>query len=1101
MGRTDRILAALAVLAIIGIGIGVACAPPMTPKKDEGKMALTWTSPVDFAVVGRYATAEIGGISGALAGDAVQVANMSSGGGMVGSTTLTAGQTSCTVSLDFGAFSGTADLWCNHTRDGSSLGDDGPPHHEVTVNADWIHLGSSDADAALWDDASKHRYSKFGDAGGGYKNVDTGATGNGPGSLAVQFFAPSITGGYKVNVLVDGYLWHQETGLQGNTTTVSASLGCGLPWAKDSTWCNLLGHDGGAKTITLELRKADNTLVASDTAAWTMFVPAVSFTSPAGSSDVSAQVGVAVAVDEWYAPSPAQVTVYAGGITPWMRTIAVSVVSGTPINCDLPGKTGSATIVVSGALFTGCTLRLAAYAVGARDYYDGGEAGTTYYDTTRDFAYVGDYGIVIDTPADGATVSGSMVDVAGRLTGALTGVIRIYHGRSYPPIAEMAAAATWGPYNVPIGEIDAVQGIYAEGDFGTIFVDLATAAVFVLGSGVETGGGGGATEPTVTLDLPADGATVGPSCTALVKYDGFTGGSGTLTITLIGGGSSWELLSAARTVGAGPGSYAEVLAMPEGLAEGDYTILARLNCGAETDSDSHAVTYAEAGGGGGTPPTVTIETPADASSAHGTVDVTATVTATAGIYQVACYVDGALLGVLKAPNSGTDWIWPWDSQLWANGSHEIRVLAIDADMLEGSAAVTVNLTNSKAERSRLWFTDQLGTDESNVALNAESAGYGGVLVRAMMIPRPQTLPVDVGSLYNLEFGYIAGENSTSKLWADTTIVADPHHSFLLQPAGSRTVRWFMSATPRQTVASWDVSAEAITRLGTLDNGDLVVLCTGPFGIARLTSSGLSVWADLSTKVTAAADMCVCDGKVFVADGEWLQVVDQDTGDLGAAVRIDDAELETITALATDGSRLFVAADLTGGGSRVYAWTWPRTTVLCSQEHSITALAWIGGQLYGGNDAGEVLRIGTSASLEYSTGEAVIRRIVARDAQVLAGTGEDGKLFARDTNWRLAQDFGWDQVKGLATANGWLWAGGNGTGGQYLWYEGNAGWIETLALDAVGINDLLTVNGQLFAATTGSDGASKLFRVEIADAGKWQMGEKFPDVDCPVLETI
>jgi hypothetical protein len=976
------------------------------------------------------------------------------------------------------------------------------PAPTLAAEAAWIRIGADAAEALLWDDATKHRYSKYGDDGGGYKNMDTGVSGDGPASLDIQFEAPSITGGYYAVLKCEGYVWHTEYGLQGGEGTIDASLACKVPWGQDGTWLGNLGT-AGAKALTLELQKAsDSSVVATDTAGFTMFVPAVSFTSPAPDTHIeTTQVTVGVEVDEWWAPTPCVLHFE-------MKPPSADLLGDKAKSLTLPTLTGTKALTLDTAQMADLEEFTLQAGLENVTFIDGATWPMGAEDPAElDLVFDEAYGIAIDSPQTGVHLPWPEVNVSGHLTGAVKHFVRLVdYAYQWLPVAEGGAAEFWSLPMQWSGAQVAVALVAQQGKYvsGT-WVVLAEAAVMgiiideVVGGGGGSGGGGGGTPttPTVTVDLPAEGATVGPEFTALINYGAFAAGSGTLEITLIGGGNSYTLLSAARTIVAGGGTYAEALTMPEGLAEAEYTLLARLTSGAETDSDSHQVVYDAGGPAAGDPPVVVITAPADAASVAGAVEITATATDEVGIWKMGLYVDGMLQQTIDAPANGVEQTFTWASGTWANGEHEIMVRAWDVALQEGNDTITVNLVNTKADQVRVCWTGQLGTDADNVPINADSSDFGDIFMESCEVLYPRDLSsYDISELYNLQVGYAVPGGSHT--WGDMRIVERPGRPHSVTPQG-RTIEWMMCKTPRQTAARWAISAANVIRLGVAD-GILYALATEPAQVWRLNlaTGALGLLRDLDWLTSEPVDMAVLGGTCYVAWGEMIEAIDTDTGELDAGLLIPRPDVVTaITALAVAGDDLAIAATLAAGGSKLYRYAERSLRGSAVHEDNITALAAIGQGLMAGTDGGDVLLLsGTAWALQHATGEAVIRRLAAHGTVIYAGSGDSGKLYRKLTAWALDQNFGWDELRGLAVMDGWLWAGGIGTGGQYLWRQGNGGWVQSLGLeDAVGVNDLVTAeaNGaeQLFAAVQTATGAA-IHRVEIAEAGREQQGPGWPD---------
>jgi hypothetical protein len=245
----------------------------------------------------------------------------------------------------------------------------------------------------------------------------------------------------------------------------------------------------------------------------------------------------------------------------------------------------------------------------------------------------------------------------------------------------------------------------------------------------------------------------------------------------------------------------------------------------------------------------------------------------------------------------------------------------------------------------------------------------------------------------------------------------------------------------------------------------------------------------------------------VAYADRVLRLDPDSGDLDLEVIMPwPDEVSSVTRLAAAGTDLMIAADLASGGSRLYRYGSERLRAVCDHTDSLSALATLGNYVYGGDNQGRLLRLGTSAwDVQYETEQDLVLCLGLNGATLFAGTGSEGQIYSSVSGWGPNADMGWDEVRAAVSFNGWMYAGGSGAGGQYLWFEQAArSWAQAIELDdATAVNDLVVVAGangqQLYAATTGDGSASALWRVEIADAGELVLPAEWFAEDAPMRQ--
>lgn len=982
-----------------------------------------------------------------------------------------------------------------------------------------VKMGSDAGAQALWDDASKHRWSKFGPTGGGY-DVDGATTLDPQGAPPVSITMPAgVAAGYcKVRIKCAGATWGEAV-LSGTAPSISVgsivdpySGSYWLPYsaADGDAWDTILGS-AGAKAITIELvRKSDDVVMASDTGAFTMFVPEVVISSPSGT--VPDVFDVEFSLSECYT-SEMDFDCYATpdgdaqlSNTGWVTGDPTGTITG---EVDLQFDFGVSPGVPGGGLHPLDPGAFELEITASDESRITGSASLTHADT---------YTIEITTPSEGATV-----------TSPISATAHIAQG--WP---ESGDTFKWYQQVSGLWSLLATQ--YAADAGSTRFSGLTLASAYlsddVTGlrvvwlnlAAVELASDTISITVSATVDpppepepddpdpgpnpdpdespklwwsLPPNGATVAGEFTGTIKWSGYHAGTGALKIVAVGP-DTVTLFDAAYSIGASSGTMYQALDF-DGAATGDYTLYATLTNGAysETASDAITVTLSGLGSVPDDPPEVSITVPDNGASVTGTVTVDVTATDDVSVFSVCLYVDGVFYQRQDAPTTGSTYRFSWDSTAFVNGSHTLSAVAWDSNLQTASDSIVVNLVNAQADLERVLFTKQLGYS-GGAPLNTESARFRdldfkrGILVAEW--PDEDDLPSDVRQRYNVYCGYHCPGNSVD--FSEYTLIQEGR-SFAI-PAGNRSIRWAMKAVPQRTTAYWELACDEAIRLAANASGDVLALCVGPASVQRLSrqSGEIIEVADLSTLPSAPVDMVVASGKVLVAYADRVLVLDEDEDDLGFEVLLPWTDgIDSITALASDGDTAWIAADLTAGGSAVYEYTYPSARLVASHANSVTALQYMLSGLYAGDDAGQILQLGTGLlSTLYATGEAAITRLGVNGAVPYAGTSTSGRIYYRLGSWGAYWDSGWSSVGGIAAFDGWAYAGGLGTGGTYLWYEAQSGaWAQTVALEGcTGVNDLINVTAsdghdQLFAATVGVAGVTRLYRIEKSAASDYVCG--------------
>jgi hypothetical protein len=407
----------------------------------------------------------------------------------------------------------------------------------------------------------------------------------------------------------------------------------------------------------------------------------------------------------------------------------------------------------------------------------------------------------------------------------------------------------------------------------------------------------------------------------------------------------------------------------------------------------------EGGGGGGDEedPVAEVLAPEDAAEVAGPMVVRASATDNVGVDHVECTIDGTSIGTLGGPNSGADYQWIVDTGDWVNGSHTIAVTAWDAAGNSGTDSVTVTVSNSMAEATVVLYTEQMSAElypetwrgEGNVDLAIESVDIDAA-----------ELPTSPGRRYNLQIGCAVPGTAAD---FDAMQVITPNRSHGFAGVGA-TARWGLKASPQEVLTSWLSGALNLIRLRVLSEG-IIGLTTSPASVVQLTESALGELADLSGYAAAPTDMAVWQGKVVVACGADLVLVDPDAGEEtfwlqppAGAVGFDRVE--------AFGGRLIMATEQDDASGMIWALDTDLDLVELGAVERVTALADCGGLLGIGCLGGQIYSSSGAAPTElYDTAQASVTRIALCDGIVMAGTGTAGQAYRSQPTWGSEIAFG------------------------------------------------------------------------------------------------
>lgn len=288
--------------AIAAVAVIVAGHWPMAEAK-VGHMIIVSpaeNSPVeqDFVLNVAEVGWQVGQIGDTQDGDLLKV-GLIPDGGQIGQITLSAGQTTAAVPVHLpDDLTGVFSVLVETTRDGMS----GHTAFWGLSVAPFIKYGNSRENALAWDDAAKHRYYSHGGtpAGWDFSEDPHGVKSDLPANIVFGGLpVPFNTGDYIARVYLTSpgadILW-MEMDLDGQTAgslwsaTVTMDGREGLPRVISDNWAAWLGSKRREQTLRVDLVKAaDGSVVASDTATWTMTVkqPEVGITAGLVSLDLA----------------------------------------------------------------------------------------------------------------------------------------------------------------------------------------------------------------------------------------------------------------------------------------------------------------------------------------------------------------------------------------------------------------------------------------------------------------------------------------------------------------------------------------------------------------------------------------------------------------------------------------------------------------------------------------------------------------------------------------------------------------------------------------------------------------------------------------------
>lgn len=247
--------------------------------------------------------------------------------------------------------------------------------------------------------------------------------------------------------------------------------------------------------------------------------------------------------------------------------------------------------------------------------------------------------------------------------------------------------------------------------------------------------GGGGTPPTVSLTSPTNNSTVSGTSVDLAATATDSGGNTVSSVQFSVAGSAVD------TDQSSPYSYNWNSTT---VANGTYTVtaLATNNVG-QTATSSSSITVDNVTTP--PPPTVTITSPNNGSTVSGTVPITASVTAAAGVKSVNFEVDGSSVG---SPLTSSPYTYKWDSTSVSNGSHTITAAVTDDDNQTTEANISVTVSNGTVTNPSTptgLTADVVNSDKVELNWKASTPGTGATIAGYYVVINGKTFAEATGT--------------------------------------------------------------------------------------------------------------------------------------------------------------------------------------------------------------------------------------------------------------------------------------------------------------------------------------------------------------------
>lgn len=717
--------------------------------------------------------------------------------------------------------------------------------------------------------------------------------------------------------------------------------------------------------------------------------------------------------------------------------------------------------------------------------------------------YAHTWALTIESPASGATVGGTLDaqwllstddSVGGPYDIWLDGYVEDTRGRyaAIPLTKFIYNGGASGLLSVDMSALangPGALGLVAYPSPGTPRLAGAEEPI-IIGTVAPTG-----SPPTCSILHPSNGATVSGPLSVSVQANSAAGLASVSLFQDYGLSGQAPLGTQALE---GTASGATFVWHTNSVANGVHTLTAIATDINTLTSTPHTISVAvnNVTGGDTTPPSITITAPPNGATVAGVVPLVATITdEQSGVDHAILYADGAPQGTLGPSATGSTYTWPWDSRQFLNGPCTLGIEAWDNAGNHATASISVTAVNALADQTRVLYT----LDPSTVAGSDWTTAHKALCIEVPDV-HAADLPSDPAAQYNVT------------LYRECPIALSPPDYAKMQrltafrsgsPAGTGSVvRWAMVAVPRQAWAYWTTGSTAVLRIGVLDNGNLVILTTGPAALYQFVGTGLMELADLSGLSPVPTDMAVVPGKVIVTTGTSLHVYDQVTGHLDFTVTPGQGITAINQLVAHDTDLYLVCAMATGGA--LFNFTYPDFSAIATWTSALERVlvnTANGNEVLAGDSAGKIVALSSGRlSVAYDTGQSGgVTAFGLNGATLYAGTGTSGLVFKRVGGaWAQAADLDWASVAAIVPFRGWTYLAGPSA---QLWRESaDLSWNLSVAVPgSTAVNAMLATSKPpaLWLATSNASNA-RLVRLEFGAAGDLVCGAQPPNLQFKAL---
>ena len=532
--------------------------------------------------------------------------------------------------------------------------------------------------------------------------------------------------------------------------------------------------------------------------------------------------------------------------------------------------------------------------------------------------------VSITAPTSGATVSGTTTVTASANSGSGVASVQFQLDGS-----NLGSAVTSSPYSINWNTTTVLNGSHT-----------LTAIVTAIGGATATSSAVSVTvnnAPMVSITAPTSGATVSGTTTVTASASA-SGGVASVQFQLDGGN-----LGSAVTASPYSTNWDTTK-----VSNGSHTLTAIVtpNSGATVTSSSVTVTVNNVAA-----PTVTLTAPAAGSTVGGTIAVTASATAGAGVASVQFQLDGSNLGsaVTVSPYSIN-----WNTTAASNASHTLTaIVTANGGATATSSPVTVTVNNLPAVSITAPTTG--ATVNGTITVTASATAAAGVASVQFQLDGNNLGSAVTVSPYSINWNTNTASNGSHTLTAIATAnggatatssavsvtVSNPPAVSITAPAAGTTVNGTITVTASASSGSGIASVQfqldgnnlgtAVTsspysvnwNTNTVGNGShtLTAIATA-IGGATGTSSPVSVTvSNLPTvSITAPTAGATVNGTIAVtasaSAGPGIASVQfqLDGNNLGSAVTGVPYSINWNTATASNGSHTLTAIATANGGA-------------------------------------------------------------------------------------------------------------------------------------------------------------------------------------------